>query len=60
MEIIKRGISPADADHTGTCLSCGTVIKFKLSEGHVTYSQHDGNSVTIKCPVCYKNIVCNI
>jgi len=52
MEIIKRGTPPGEKIHEATCNSCKTEVRFKESEGKITYDQRDGNYVTVMCPVC--------
>lgn len=52
MRIIKRGIPPQEKIHQGKCMTCKTVVEFSQAEGKVTYCQKDGNSISIKCPVC--------
>lgn len=37
MEILFRGTIPGDREHNGTCHNCGTRIRFKQSEGKITY-----------------------
>jgi len=56
MEIIKKGKLPDDIAYKGECHYCGTIVRFKRSEGHVVYDQRDGNSVSVCCPLCHNNI----
>lgn len=52
MEIIERGTPPEEKVYEGRCMNCKTKVRFKRSEGKVTFDQRDGNFVTVKCPVC--------
>ncbi len=56
MEVLVRGIVPAEKTYTISCYSCGSIIKFKRSEACITYDQRDGTFVHIICPVCDKMI----
>lgn len=60
MEILKQGTKPEDSVHTGRCINCGTEVKFKRSEGKVTFDQRDGDYVTVACPTCRRPIHSNI
>ena len=60
MEILKKGQIPGDKIHEGSCHLCETRVRFKQSEGKVTYDQRDGNFVTVICPICNGPIHVNI
>ena len=52
MQIIKRGVRPANRVYRASCDGCNSVIQFVHSEATVHIDQRDGNYLTIKCPVC--------
>ena len=52
MEIIKEGTLPNDRIFEGHCTNCKSILRFKQSEGEITYSQMDGDFITVKCPIC--------
>lgn len=52
MEIVKKGSLPSERMYEASCNHCGTVMRFKQSEGKVTHDQRDGSTVSVACPVC--------
>lgn len=52
MQIIKRGIIPAERDWKGTCNYCKSIIEAKQAELKVENNQRDGSWGMAKCPVC--------
>lgn len=51
MEIVKRGIPPKERVYEATCRECRSILRFKQSEGEITYDR-EGTFITITCPVC--------
>lgn len=60
MEIIKKGTPPEEKIYEAECSKCKSVLRFKQSEGKITYDQRDGNLITVKCPVCGESVHKNI
>lgn len=61
MEIIKKGVKPADREYTHTCNCCETVFKFKQSECSVEYDQREYQQyIRVSCPLCYNVCYINI
>ena len=52
MKVLKQGTLPKDKIYEVVCYNCTSLLQFKRSEGKITYSQRDGNSITVICPVC--------
>jgi hypothetical protein len=52
MEILRQGKLPEEKEYVGDCRRCNTQVRFKHSEGETHYSQHDGDSISVVCPLC--------
>ena len=52
MDILHRGQAPEDRIVETTCRRCGSVLRFRQSEGTVTHDQREGSFVEVGCPVC--------
>ena len=52
MKVLKQGTLPEDKIYEVTCYNCTSLLQFKRSEGKISYSQRDGDHITVICPVC--------
>ena len=52
MQIIKRGVIPAERKWRGNCFHCSSIMEAKQSELTIQSNQRDGEWATTKCPVC--------
>lgn len=52
MNIIHRGIKPAERRHTVRCTSCSSVMELSESEAKRVSDQRDGDYMSFDCPVC--------
>lgn len=53
MEIIRRGVSPAERKWQGNCYTCKSLLEAVESELEVEYDYHEHTSFgKAPCPVC--------
>ncbi len=52
VEILERGQVPADRVYVAQCPTCGSRLRFKMSEARYSTDQRDGDAVVVTCPVC--------
>lgn len=56
MRIIKRGFIPENYVFQATCGHCKTEVEFEANEAKRTNDQREGDFLTVKCPLCGRDI----
>lgn len=56
IEIIQRGMLPADKVYKSTCRECHSTLQFKRGDARYVSDQRDGDALVVKCPVCKQEI----
>lgn len=54
--ITKRGQLPEDVVYVGKCHYCKTEMTWKGADGKVSYDQRDGDSNSVECPLCKRQV----
>ena len=60
MDVLESGKPPDEREFEATCRTCGSLLRFKQSEGRSSYDQRDGDFVTVTCPVCGNSVHANL
>lgn len=60
MKILKRGNAPTDRPIQAACRNCHSEIEFEIGEASVVSDPRDGDYLSIKCPVCGREITRNV